>query len=1071
MEIPSVVWDMPLCDSECLEKERHVLLDLYRSLGGKNWIRKWDIDANGTASNTSFHCDWHGILCDSNTRHIMNIYLSYNNVHGELHVNLSNVHYLLSFSIGYNAVNGRFENIVASMPKYLVKLEMSNSDISGRIPKHLINNVPILSKLMLSGSDVSGEIPEAIGDLVHLTVLNLGETNISGSIPQSISRLKNLLHLDLETLRLKGNLFFLYNLTKLRQLRLLSNRISGQIPEFIGERCRNLTELRLPNNKLSGYLPRSLGMLNKLQTLNIEKNNLSGLLPAYLFKLKLKVLVLSSNNFTGFEFNGSATFRYLHIFRASHLPAFNCSLDTIVSYLKGSEETIMQIDISHSNIYGQIPLLIFMFRRLSILKLASNMLTGQIPAPWQDLPYFTVLDLKSNDLYGPIPMTFSRLSMLTELDFRGNKQLKGSISPAFMVLDYQMKIKEEISYTCPMVEFVHNKGTIYVDSSYYNREHCYCARQYFGNGIHCKLCLEGGTCPGTQVPASEMKDLTPDEVNLSASAMFLKTGYYPFPSESNVKSIHKCPPSSYKDRICVPEKNCSCYFNASKEEIYCNTSCLCRQGHHGRFCSQCSNGYYKDGIHCNKCYSKSREPGIIALFIVGVLVIFFSYFVIPCCFQKDWVPLIIILNLQMLVFFILAIGDLAVPFYVHTATALLVFILFSNCCTVLSDSAMFYFQVMGSLISSTDIWPKFIQSLQAAVISSFNLNYSSLGCSFPKLSTPIAKGVIIIVLPLFCLLLVWVANFLLKQKETLVCCCNANECGHRINRTFLKLKEKFDAKNCKTYSLNILDFAYFPNAEYSISVLSGCDEIDRVSFLKEFPWIDCSGSDYKWLFVISVIQIIFVILFPIVLCVYFYCNSEDLDTTSSNDKWFSSLLAQYTPKWRPAKHSCIIIKRLCIGACMAFLPTYPSLLTSICSTVLVLFIIIQLTTKPFTSSTKKIPSKKRYCSLLVSLFNKCFGADVLTDYGLENMVDSIMLFAMTSSIVGAEVSSGKRDWIQKRIFVIIVVTNVLCIGMLILSLVYRLLACGEEHHSENTKSGESTVLVSTNESHKEYASC
>jgi len=124
MEIPSVVWDMPLCDSECLEKERHVLLDLYRSLGGKNWIRKWDIDANGTASNTSFHCDWHGILCDSNTRHIMNIYLSYNNVHGELHVNLSNVHYLLSFSIGYNAVHRRFENIVASMPKYLVKLEM-----------------------------------------------------------------------------------------------------------------------------------------------------------------------------------------------------------------------------------------------------------------------------------------------------------------------------------------------------------------------------------------------------------------------------------------------------------------------------------------------------------------------------------------------------------------------------------------------------------------------------------------------------------------------------------------------------------------------------------------------------------------------------------------------------------------------------------------------------------------------------------------------------------------------------------------------------------------------------------
>ena len=558
------MWDMPICDKECQAKEMHVLLELYRSLGGKNWINKWEIDANGTAFNTLLHCDWYGILCDSNTKHIMSIYLSRNNLRGELLVNVTNLQFLLSFSIGNNEVSGQFEKIVASLPKYLVNLEISNSEISGRIPKDIVKYVPILSKLKLHGSLVSGEIPESIGDLVLLTVLNLGETKINGSIPQSISRLKNLWYLDLETLGLKGNLSFLYYLRELQQLHLLSNEISGPIPEFIGERCQNLTELRLPNNNLSGHLPRSLGMLNKLQILSIEKNNLSGLLPAYLFKLSLKVLVVSSNKFTGFEMGSNATFVGLQVFRASNLPAFNCSLDTIVSYLKGSNKTIMQIDVSHSNIYGQIPASIFLFRVLTIMKLTSNMLTGQIPTPWQNLPFLTVLDLKDNDLYGPIPLSFSSLLMLTEFNLLGNQRLKGPVSSSFMVLDYQTEIKERSSDSCPMLRLAHNNGTVFVDSSYFSRKYCYCHKNYFGNGIHCTQCLPGGSCPG--LAASSIKEMNVDQVHQPASAMYLMQGYFPFPSESDVKSIHKCPPFGYKDKICVPKENCGCYLNVTEDK-------------------------------------------------------------------------------------------------------------------------------------------------------------------------------------------------------------------------------------------------------------------------------------------------------------------------------------------------------------------------------------------------------------------------------------------------------------------------------------------------------------------------
>ena len=1017
---------MPICDEECQRKERHALLELYGSLGGRNWIHKWDIEANGTALNTLFHCDWYGILCDSRTKHIMDIYLSQNNLQGMLPVNLTNLQFLFSFSIGYNPVSGQFEKIVASMPKHLVNLEVSHSKISGRIPQDIVNYVPILSKLKLHGSSLSGEIPEAIGDLIHLTVLNLGETEINGSIPQSISRLKNLWYLDLETLRLKGNLSFLYNLRELRQLHLLSNEISGPIPESIGEMCPNLIELRLPNNKLSGHLPRSLGMLNKLQILSIEKNNLSGPLPAYLFKLNLKVIVLSSNKFTGFEIGSNATFTGLQVFRASNLPAFNCSIDIIVSSLKGSVKTIMLIDVSHSNIYGQIPASIFSFRFVTIIKLTSNLLTGPIPAPWQNLPFLTVLDLQDNDLYGPIPMSFSSLLMLTEFNLRGNQRLRGPVS-SFMVLDYEMKVKERLSDICPMVRFAHNNGTVHVDSSYYNRKFCYCASQYFGNGIHCKSCLQGGSCPGIPTTVFAMKELTEDQVKLPASAMFLKQGYYPFPSESDVKSIHKCPELDYNDRICVPGKECGCYVNTKEEridivgpvvttlnrtKIYCNTSCLCRQGHHGRFCSQCIKGYYKDGLHCYKCYSKSREPGVVLAYVLGTV----ALFVVPICvysFVKQQRYSLIAAVAEIIVTVILYSANVTTPFFLNVS--LVFFFLFSysrfESCTALFGSAMFYSQVMSSLIATTDIWPQWIHILQAVVVSTFNFRFSSLGCSFPMLSTPVAENMVLLLAPFICIGLVWLAHFVIKRIEHLPCRCGGNNdlSGHM---------EKFSVDNCARYSLSILDFAYFPIAESSLAVFNGCNNIDGVSFLKEFPWINCSSSEYDALLAIAVIHILYIFILPSGLFLYVCYIKSDSTTSSNDDIWYVSFLAQYTEKCGHYKYLYYVLRRLSIAFVMAWLRTYPSLLTSISTLLLLLCISFQFIARPFKSPSENQPSE--------------------TPFDLENIVDISMLSALEISIVCAEFSAGNENWVQSTLLALIYVTNISFLVIIFFCVVYRL---------------------------------
>ena len=619
LEIPSVIWNMSTCNTACLKNERQVLLNMNRLLDGKNWKKKWHVEGKNVLQNRSFHCSWYGVLCDNTTNHVLAIRLPKNNLYGELAINFEILQFLLSLRISSNSVRGQFEKIVAAMPRYLLRLDLAFNEICGRIPKNIAKRVPFLSKLQSSATHLIGEIPESIGDLIHLSVLSIGETKLWGSIPRTISRLTNLWFLDFQNLELKGDLSIIYDLKKLRYLHLSSNEFTGTIPEDIGLRYPNLTELFLQNTKLSGHLPRSIGMLKKLKALNVAKNRLSGLIPRDIFNLTLEVLILSSNNFTGIEPSSKGTFKYLNIFMASHLPAFNCSLHTVLSYLNGSRKTIMQIDLSHSNIHGNLPSSAFSFVNLAFLKLAANKLNGEIPSPWSFLPHCTVIHLQNNNFSGHIPMAFSRIVMLREFNVKGNKLLNGHIALPFLTLDYEMRIKERVSYTCPLVRFAHNRGALYVDSSYYNGTYCYCDEHFFGNGQHCEKCIHGGYCPGVRTSRSTSK---PDDLLMSnpipVSKMFLKQGYFPFPNESDVKSIHKCPSSGYFYKICVPNQRCGCLVTQGK--VHCNKSCLCLLGHHGRYCSQCIDGYYKEGIRCYQCPEGQRkgfEIGALFGAIVG----------------------------------------------------------------------------------------------------------------------------------------------------------------------------------------------------------------------------------------------------------------------------------------------------------------------------------------------------------------------------------------------------------------------------------------------------------------------
>ena len=994
-----MIWSMAICDKQCQKIEHEVLVSINDTLDGKNWITKWVIDTQ------PFHCDWHGILCDNETKHVLAIDLSYNRLLGNVLINLTKLQFLLSFRIGPNYVDGKFEDIVTKVPKHLIRLYLAYTKITGKIPHNIPRILPNLSKLELSGSWIEGPIPDSIGNLIHLTVLTLGETNIEGQLPQSISNLTKLMFLDLQDLKLGGNLNILHNFRNITHLHLSSNQIGGKIPEDIGERCPNLTALLLQNNKLQGSLPRSLGMLKNLKILNVAKNKLTGQIPVELFNLTLQVLILSSNAFTGFEADETFRFSNLNIFMASHLQLSNSPIVTLLSYLEGSRTTIMQIDISHSNISGNLPGFVFNFERLTFLKLASNSLVGKIPSPWSNLPYFTLLHLQDNDLSGAIPETFSRLLMLTELNVQGNKRLTGPVR-SLLKLDFDLRVKERQSDTCPMLRFSHNHGIIYVNSSYYNRAYCYCDEHFFGNGRHCSKCMPGGYCPG----AAKLNSV--NRTNINSSPMFLKKGYFPFPNESDVKSIHKCPSSGYYYKICVPSQRCGCFGTQGK--VNCSKNCLCLPGHHGRYCSQCIDGYYKEGIHCYQCpkgQRKGTEFGVLFGVAIGCIVV--SIGILLCSSKR--LKLAVFLALAEVVLILALVLKHLIPGVVLQIVIIIYVLGFSSHlerCTALLKTAMFYLQIMDSLISTTDVWPKSIYSIQVYVSSTLNFCFSSLACIIPTFFTVLAKSLMLFSLPFACIGLLWgvycVRKFVVKPSTQM----------------------HFELKcRCRKYSIVVIDLAYFPIVKSCFSVLVGCKNIEGVLFMERYAWIDCKSSEHISLTVIAVLELIFYVIavpFFIYLPLLLRYRTHLLDDSSPIYSWLSPLIAPYKPKYRVFIEVFMLLRRLLIAVLLTSLPTNSSLQTQ-CITILLLFaIIFQAIAKPFKHTTESKSSEDGYCNQL----------------GLENGIEVFMLFCVLLSFLCIGLSVGNGKLLASTLFTTTLVANGCFVVAFCCSVLYRLLRPG-----------------------------
>ncbi|KAB2634075.1 receptor-like protein 2 [Pyrus ussuriensis x Pyrus communis] len=276
-----------------------------------------------------------------------------------------------------------------------------------------------VTHLLLPSKRLKGVISPSLGNLTHLTHLNLSHNILSGHLEAgfflSLGRLQildlsnNLLSGELplspppsyiRTVDLSSNQFngttpssFLQRAWNLSNLNVSNNLLEGQIPSFNCSYSPFLRSLDFSHNDFSGIIPLGLGNCSKLELFRAGFNNLSGTLPSDIHKARaLEEISLPSNKLSGAIGEKIANLTNLAI-----------------------------LDLYSNQLSGTLPLHIGKLSRLKLIILHFNNLESFLPSSLMNCSSLTELNLGFNQLEGDLSvLNFSKLTQLIKLDLVNN---------------------------------------------------------------------------------------------------------------------------------------------------------------------------------------------------------------------------------------------------------------------------------------------------------------------------------------------------------------------------------------------------------------------------------------------------------------------------------------------------------------------------------------------------------------------------------------------------------------------------------------------------------------------------
>ncbi|KAM1122935.1 hypothetical protein FF1_004381 [Malus domestica] len=319
--------------------------------------------------------------------------LSNNALTGDIPAEFSSLRELTLLNLFINKFHGEIPRSIAELPNLEV-LKLWHNNFTGAIPSKLGQNGKLI-ELDLSSNKLTGVVPKSLCFGRRLKILILLNNFLFGPLPDDLGKCDTLVRVRMGQNYLTGSIppGFLY-LPELSLVELQNNYLTGQLLQERSKQPSKLSQLNLSSNRLSGHLPASIGNFSSLQILLLSGNQFTGEIPSDIGRLQSVLkLDMSRNNFSG----------------------------TIPPEI-GDCLALTYLDLSQNQLSGPIPVPIVQIHILNYFNVSWNELNQSLPKELGSLKSLTSADFSHNNFSGPIPQTGQYL-FFNSTSFVGNPEL------------------------------------------------------------------------------------------------------------------------------------------------------------------------------------------------------------------------------------------------------------------------------------------------------------------------------------------------------------------------------------------------------------------------------------------------------------------------------------------------------------------------------------------------------------------------------------------------------------------------------------------------------------------------